>query len=533
MHLQFAKRPDIRVGMSYLAVSILAKDPASFALQAQAAKQQGAEIIEIRMDSLDVPCPEVVADLVGHVRKQGLETLVTCRAKSEGGVADLEMSLRLSIVRAAIVAGADFVDVEFQTFNHPDVQSVIRAMLEQYPGTQLILSRHNFKGPFADLNLQYETILSVYPEAIPKIVYKARHINDCFAAFDLLAQADSPVIAFAMGPAGQISRVLAKKFGSFLTFASLDDDSTSAPGQLSVEQMKTVYRWDHLNADTEIFGLIGNPVAHSIGPMMYNACFDANGIDAIYLPFLVEGEEQEFDEFLQNVLSRSKMGFGGFSVTIPHKTHALDFANQHGDYVENLAETIGAVNTLKIGFNGLLSAYNTDYSGAMDALAAAMGGDKHSLHAVKVAVIGAGGAARAVVAGLVDVGARVTVYNRTTKKADSLAQEFRCRAAGIDELGAMDAAVLVNCTSMGMHPNVNTSPVPEGILKADMMVFDTVYNPIETLLLKQAQAAGATVINGAEMYIRQAMAQYKLFMGDEPDQDQMRRIVYSRLSPVQ
>ncbi len=533
MHLHFVKRSDIRVSMSYLAVSILAKDPASFAVQAQSASEQGAEIIEIRTDSLDNPCPEVVTELINYVRKHNLETIVTCRAKAEGGVADLEMSLRLSILRAAIVAGADFVDVELQSFKHPDVQSVIRAMLEQYPSTQLILSRHNFKGPFENLNLEYESILSVYPEAIPKIVYKAKHINDCFVAFDLLHQADSPVIAFAMGPAGQISRILAKKFGSFLTFASLDEDAATAPGQISVADMKQLYRWDHLDAATEIFGVVGNPVAHSISPVLYNACFDSNKIDAIHLQFLVEGEEQEFDEFLQNVLSRSKMGFGGFSITIPHKTHALDFANQRGDYVDNLAETIGAVNTLKIGFNGLLSAYNTDYSGAMDALVAAMGGDKHSLHAVKVAVIGAGGAARAVVAGLVDVGARVTVYNRTAKKAESLAQEFRCRAAGIDELPAMDVSVVVNCTSLGMHPNVDVSPVPEGVLKADMTVFDTVYNPLETLLLKQAKAAGATVVNGAEMFIRQAMAQYKIFIGDEPDEDRMRQIVYSRLSPVQ
>ena len=148
----------------------------------------------------------------------------------------------------------------------------------------------------------------------------------------------------------------------------------------------------------------------------------------------VEGDTEELNTFLDHVSGRPKFGFGGFSVTLPHKTHALHYANLHGDYVDNLAEAIGAVNTLKIGFNGLLSAYNTDYSGAMDALIAAMGVDRHDLHKTKVAVVGAGGVARAVVAGLADVGARVTIYNRTVSKAQSLAKEFGCKSASVDKL---------------------------------------------------------------------------------------------------
>ena len=395
----------------------------------------------------------------------------------------------------------------------------------------MILSAHNFVGPFADLNLLYESILNLYPQAIPKIIYKAKHINDCFAAFDLLQQADRPTIAFCMGQAGHISRILAKKFGAFLTFASLDADSETAPGQVPIDQMKNLYRWDDLNSETEIFGLIGSPVAHSVGPFLFNTCFKKAGINAIYLPLLVDGHMAEFDAFLTNVADRSAAGFGGFSVTIPHKTHALDYTNQHGDYVDNLAEMIGAVNTLKIGFNGLVSAYNTDYSGAMDALTLAMEIDKHTLHKAKVAVLGAGGVARAVVAGLTDVGARVTIYNRTTSKADSLAKEFNCRAAGVDALDQLDASVVVNCTSLGMHPDVETTPLPQEKVTATMTVFDTVYNPLETKLLANAKQAGATCVNGAEMFIRQAMAQYKIFVGTDGDEDLMREIVYSRLTP--
>jgi len=513
--------------MTYLAVSIFAEGEDAFLQQLDCARSKGAEAVEIRADVLTQPNVDSVLKMARAVQKAKLPVIVTCRDKTEGGFREVDPSLRLSILRESVLAGADFIDIEYENFKHPDTHSVLKAAFEQSE-TKLILSCHNFDRPFDDLELLYESILATYPDAIPKIVYKARHINDCFAVFDLLRSADRPMIAFCMGAAGQISRILAKKFGAFLTFASLDDDSATAPGQVSVEQMK-MFGWDRQDADTEIFGLIGNPVAHSLSPALYNACFDAEQINAVYLPFLVEGDTDEFNAFLDHVSERPKFGFGGFSVTIPHKTHALDYANLHGGYVDNLAEAIGAVNTLKIGFNGLLSAYNTDYSGAMDALAAAMGVDRHDLHKTKVAVVGAGGVARAVVAGLADVGARVTIYNRTVSKAESLAKEFGCKSASIDKLVQTKATILINCTSLGMHPNVETSPVPDGCVRPDMTVFDTVYNPLETKLLTDAKAAGATTVNGAEMFIRQGMAQYKIYIGDEPDPDLMRGVVFQAL----
>lgn len=518
--------------MTYLAVSILAKDEDSFSLQLKKAHEQGAEVIEIRTDSLDVPSPELTKTLVAAVKKHKLPVIVTCRDKAEGGIQDLNLSERLGILREAVKSGADYIDVELANFKHPDVHSVLKAELEQFPQTKMILSAHNFEGPYPNLNIKYESILNLYPDAIPKIAYQANHINDCFAAFDLIQQADRSVIAVCMGQAGQISRILAKKFGAFLTFACLDDETSAAPGQIPLEQMKKKYHWDRLNAETEIFGLIGNPVAHSIGPEMYNACFEVENVNAIYLPLLLEGDKLEFDMFMQNVTDRTKAGFGGFSVTLPHKTNALDYANQRGDYVDNLAEAIGAVNTIKIGFNGILSAYNTDYSGAMEALIAATGADKRQLHKAKVAVIGAGGVARAVVAGLTDVGARITIYNRTVSKAQSLAKEFRCKAAGMEAINDLDASIIVNCTSLGMHPNEKSCPLPPEVISEDMTVFDTVYNPLETQLLKYAKQAGATVVNGAEMYIYQAMAQYKLFIGNDPKEELVRKIVYDKLALV-
>jgi shikimate dehydrogenase len=216
-------------------------------------------------------------------------------------------------------------------------------------------------------------------------------------------------------------------------------------------------------------------------------------------------------------------------VTIPHKAHALDYVNHAGEFVEPLAENIGAVNTLKIGFGGIVSGYNTDYAGAMDALVGVLGIDRHELHSMKIAVVGAGGVARAVVAGLADVGAHVTVYNRTVSKAAALGDEFSCRHAGLDELGDMEAQVVINCTSIGMHPDVDDSPVPAECFREGMAVFDTVYNPLETKLLREAAAAGAKTVNGAEMFVRQAMAQYKIFIGAGADEGVIRDTVEKRL----
>ncbi|MCE5184748.1 MAG: shikimate dehydrogenase [Planctomycetaceae bacterium] len=515
--------------MTLLAVCISPKDEKDFLEQLKLAQLQGAEAIEIRTDALNDPDSETVLELIQDVRKTGLPVIVTCRDIREGGFKHVDFSCRLEILRKAILAGADYVDVELSNFRHPDVQSVIKAALGS-SSTRLILSAHNFEGPFQDVQILYESILSLCPEAIPKIVSKANHLNECFAVFELLVNAETPLIAFCMGSSGQVSRILAKKLGSLFTYASIDEKNAAAAGQLSVGQLKKAYRWDSINSETEVFGLIGSPVAHSLSPALYNACFEKDHLNALYLPFLVEGDIGEFSFFLDQMRRLKRLGLGGFSVTIPHKTSALEYAKQHGEYVDPLAVTIGSVNTLKIGFNGLISAYNTDYSGAMEALSSVIGSGTHRLHQMTAAVIGAGGAARAIVAGLTEAGSSVTIYNRTFSRARRLADEFGCKAESFDAIAALKADILINCTSIGMYPQTKASPIPDGILNENMIVFDTVYNPLETELLKKAKQAGARVVNGAEMFIRQAIAQYKIFIGKEPQESVVRQIVIEGLT---
>ena len=516
--------------MTYLTVSITAKESDGFCRQFAQAKAAGAEALEVRLDGLEGLTPESAGPLIAAAKQTQLPVIATCREKAEGGAGTFAIAEKTAILAECVRAGADFIDCELKVFAKKEAQEPLKKILKSYPDCRLILSSHQLNGPFEDINLTYELMLSLWPMAICKLVYHARNINDCFEGLDLLHRAGKDMIVFCMGPAGQMTRVLAKKLRAFLTFASLDENSATAPGQIPIAQMKNLFRWDRLNRDWEIYGVIGNPVGHSLGPTLFNACFEKDNIDAVYLPFCVEGEQEQFAAFVEAMVTRPWLGVGGFSVTLPHKTHAMEFVNHKGEFVDPLAVTLGAVNTLKVGFNGIVCGYNTDYAGAMDALTAAMGIGRHDLHQKEVAVIGAGGVARAVVAGLVDAGAHVTVYNRTVKRAESLAAEFRCRAAGLKMLAQTNATVLINCTSLGMYPKVEECPVPEGVLRPEMTVFDTVYNPIRTRLLQEAEKVGAKTVSGVEMYIHQAMAQYRLFVGSEPEEKVMRKVVMDALA---
>ncbi|MFC1738475.1 shikimate dehydrogenase, partial [Planctomycetota bacterium] len=297
----------------------------------------------------------------------------------------------------------------------------------------------------------------------------------------------------------------------------------------TAEQFKTLYRFDGINAETELYGVIGSPVAHSAGPAIHNACFAHNGMNKLYLPLLIEGGKNEFNKFMQNLISREWLGFRGFSVTIPHKRNALDYVKEKGGFVERLAEKIGAANTLLIDENGKPSAYNTDYAGALDAITSALGLERGGLKEWDVTVVGAGGVARAIVAGLTDIGARVKIYNRTVKKAERLAAEFDCEFAGLEDLPNIDAKLLINCTSVGMHPDVNASTIPKECLKKDMAVFDTIYNPPETLLLKSAKEVGAKTIDGLTMFINQAAEQFRLFTGIVANKGLMHQTICEKL----
>jgi 3-dehydroquinate dehydratase / shikimate dehydrogenase len=368
-------------------------------------------------------------------------------------------------------------------------------------------------------------MLIACPDCIPKLVFEAAHIIDCFDVFDVIAERDSNVIAFAMGESGLISRVLAKKYGSLVSYASIDDASATAPGQITIEQLKNLYHWDSIDEKTQVFGVVANPVGHSLSPAIHNACFADAGVNSVYLPMLVKGDWIQFKLFMDGIVKRPYLDFRGMSVTIPHKQNALQWMTENGEYIETVAGKIGAVNTLAVGFNERITGYNTDYSGVLDALTCEMGISRTEFLGRKAAVVGAGGVGRAVIAGLTEYGAKVTIYNRTEAKARKLAIEFGAMHKPLEQLPDMDAEIVINCTSVGMEPNVDESPISSECLKEGMIVFDTVYNPPETLLLRYAGQAKARTISGVEMFVRQAMEQFKYFTGKEANAELMRETI--------
>jgi 3-dehydroquinate dehydratase / shikimate dehydrogenase len=498
--------------MTFLAVAIQVKNGAQTSAAITSAINGGAEMLELRLDYLENPTLQAVADIISHARQGGLPVIATCRPDWEGGQFSGGEQERLRILEEAARIGADYIDIELLA----DAGEL---------GARQIISNHDFEQLPGDFAERWAKIRQRRP-AVAKIAYMARHIDDCFAGMDMLRQYPGS-IALAMGQEGLITRLLAKKLNGFLTFASLGEGANTAPGQISLEQFKTLYRWDKINADTKIYGVIGCPIGHSKSPLIHNAAFTATDFNGLYLPMLVEDSFERFSALLDGIRQRRWLDVGGFSVTIPHKHNALRYIQDNQGQVEPLAEKIGAVNTILLDDNGMPSGFNTDYAGAMDAITNTLGIERRDLQALPVAIIGAGGVARALVAGLTDAGAEVTIYNRTGQKAQTLAQQFGCSWHGLEQLPQSKAKLIVNCTSIGMYPHIDNSPIPAEVIKPGMVVFDPVYNPAETKLLKLARQAGALTITGQEMFLNQAALQFKMFTHKEPPLSVMREIIAS------
>ncbi len=507
--------------MTYLCAAIFVIDPQQAQRDVALAAERGADMVELRIDGVDDP-----ALVRQAVSLTSLPCIVTCRSAAEGGRSQLPDARRYALLAAAREAGAAYVDVELASFQASGGLG--------FP-TPLVLSAHDFKGrPDRLYNLLNE--LQSSPADIQKVVWMARSIRDNLEVFEILLQRAKPTIALCMGQAGLISRVLAKKFNAFLSFASLEEGTGTADGQISLAQMKRLYRWDALHPGTKVYGVVASPVAHSMSPAVHNAAFDAVGHDGVYLPLLVEAGYERFKAFMETFLLLKELDLSGLSVTLPHKENALRYLKEKGAQIEPLAQRIGAVNTIVIDRQGpapVLRGFNSDYAAILDSITAALGIEPEGLKGRAVAVLGAGGTGRTAVAALAEHGAEVTIYNRTRRRAEELAREFGAQAEDWSKLAQSRAAIYFNATSIGMSPNVEESPFGQDTppFRAGDLVFDAVYNPMETRLLRQATAAGARTIGGVEMFVRQAAAQFEAWTGRPAPTQVMRTIVERRLKP--
>jgi 3-dehydroquinate dehydratase/shikimate dehydrogenase len=297
-----------------------------------------------------------------------------------------------------------------------------------------------------------------------------------------------------------------------------------APGQIPFEQMRDLYRYDQIDAETRVYGVLGDPIAHSYSPRVHNAAFVHEQINAVYLPFRVPAED------LRDTLQAfAAIDVQGYSVTIPHKEAVVDAAM----YPDESVKAIGAANTLYRDDRGRWYAANTDYEAALATLRTGLlerGDDR--LAGKKILILGAGGVAKAIGLAVSRADAGVTVANRNKQRGRALAEQLNCQFINWENRGSVYADVLINCTPVGMYPEMDETPYPEHWLREGMVVFDTIYNPENTLLIKHARARGCAVVSGLDMFIRQAGAQFECFVQKPPPIDVMYATLRDAMSPV-
>ncbi len=479
----------------------------------QEAVKRGAKFIELRLDFL--------AKAVEFKRLLPCKLcpwVATLRRPTDGGRFPGTEPERQIILRQAIVSGAfDWVDLETDIAN----------AIPRFGPVKRIVSYHNLTETPQNLDEIYADMLKQDADIL-KIAVLAQSPNDVARVLRLQKAAPKPTVAFCMGDIGQPSRFLSLKYGAPFIYAAFNKERGIAPGLPSMEELKSTYPIRSIDADTKVFGVAGDPVGHSLGPLLHNHMFQRLKVNAVYLPFRVPR-----GQFPQAVEEYEEIPVHGYSVTIPHKEAAAQLAREK----EPNVETTGAANTLVRRDDGKFSAANTDYAAAVDSLKSflaqkAQDGPVTQLSQVSVLLLGAGGVARAIAHSLHREGSQITITSRTEDRTQRLAEEVKCKAVDWHARHNVAFDVLINCTPVGMHPNVDEAPVHFSVLRPGVIVFDTIYNPETTLLIREARSRGCETITGVDMFVRQAARQFELFVGQTPDRATMRSIVRKALSPL-
>ncbi|MDF1809829.1 MAG: type I 3-dehydroquinate dehydratase [Phycisphaerales bacterium] len=538
--------------MTQVCVPLMVEDHSEALRDAILAAELGADLVEFRVDVFfedrsdeEKGSVEMLQDRIDRVldlvEVSPLPCIVTCRPHWEGGEYHGDDDERVALFEALGTSDTPpaYIDVELATYtrsknirqkinlavNHP---KQVRAVT-----TRLILSAHDFEGRPSDLTRKIIEMQDEPACSIVKIAYRARSIRDNLELFEILADRQKPTIALCMGEFGIMSRILAPKFGGFLTFASLRDESTTAPGQITIDELINLYRFRSITPTTKVYGIIGWPVTQSMSPMVHNAGFEKIGWDGVYVPMPVEGSYESFKATVLSMID-SQLDFAGASVTIPHKEHLGQLFGSNGlftnesDHNSSNHLDILSSNTLirelqHVNDNWILSdnqptGVDTDTEAIRHSTA---GGHR-------VVIVGTGGAAKAAMRAFSDH--RIYIVSRDIVKSQTLADQYNstrqeqterfATAHTLQNFPTDTVDLYVNCTPVGMKdgPNPDGISIPLnqlGALAAETIVFDTVYNPIETPLIKFAKSIGVQTVDGVTMFVKQAEMQFGLFIGDE------------------
>ena len=502
--------PRLRVGK--LCVAIQAGTPAELMERAEAAlkdSNSASKFLEFRLDSLPKPAAVLPAVKEFLAEQREVTVIATCRRKQFGGHFEGALTAELDVLLAAAEAGCKIVDLEVESAEEAKAAQLAqwRAKLRA-TGAALLVSYHDF-AQTKKLEQATKRIEAFQPDFV-KVVSTARSLADNLEVLRLIEDRSlaAHIVGIAMGEEGIVSRVLGPRAGAAFTFASSGDGAETAPGQVNARTLHDLYRVEQLDQATRVFGVAGNPIAHSLSPLMQNTAFRRENVNAVLLPLKV----RKLSDLL--ILVR-ELPLAGVAVTMPLKQEVLP----HLANTDPLTSHIGACNTLRTGADGKLYGFNTDVAGVVRPLEKRL-----KLKGARITVLGAGGAARAAVFGLVAQGAEVFIVNRTHETAVALAKEAKAKALKHEQFAKARFDVLINTTPCGMAGNAQALPIGEKELNAGL-VFDMVYNPLETPLLKLAKERGIPTIGGLEMFVQQGARQFEIWTGKPAPEAEMLRVV--------
>ena len=473
-----------------------------------------ADIVELRVDCLD---PDERLLIRRFPEMAGLPVIMTIRRDIDGGHFIGGESARVKLLaRGLAYANADsrfnfaYVDIE-EDFDVPSLEEAARTF-----GTRIIRSFHNINGVIDDIPAKIKSMQRSGDEIV-KVALAAKSTSDVLRIFKsskIFAKQDK--ILICLGHYGVYSRILAERFGSFLTYTSAlsENEVAGAPGQLDVQELAELYRFRKISNKTKIFGIAGYPLKASVSPWFFNTVFGIDNTDAVYVPFPTDS----IPYFLELA---KELKVQGLSITVPYKEEVLSTLMDYSTGVQS----IGACNTMSRSQDGWYGE-NTDATGFSDSLLNFLG--RKNLKRQKITIIGAGGVARAVAAEVYRLGGKALILNRTVHKARNLASLYEFRWGGLDNQGieimSKYSDIIIQTTSIGMEGYDTADPLQLYTFTGKEAVMDLIYMPAETPFLKRAAAAGCRTINGFDMVIRQACLQYASFTGKEIPQKLLERI---------
>jgi 3-dehydroquinate dehydratase/shikimate dehydrogenase len=482
-------------------------------LEKASAASKETPFLEFRLDYLDKPAaalPKIKAFLAENT---AVTAIATCRRSENGGKFEGTVAQEMEILHKALAPAEGQVPFQIVDIELESAEALKKgeyAKLREN-GAGVIVSYHNFKET-KDLDGVYERIAPFAPE-FAKIVPTAKSLTDNVTLMRFIERISdqAPIVGICMGDAGIISRVLGLRAGSAFTFAAATVGEETGPGQIAARTLVETYRIEEVDAATKVYGVAGNPVNKSLSPVMMNTAFRRETVNAVYLAL----QTVKVDDLVRLM---AQIPIQGASITMPHKQNIL----AHLEHMDPLSQKIGACNTV-LRQEGKLYGFNTDVAGIVIPIE-----ERLPAKGAKVLVLGAGGSARAAVFGLRERGAEVFILNRTAETGAKLAKQSGAKVIKREAVPKTTFDVIINATPVGMAGNKSPQILGEDDLKTKY-VFDLVYNPVDTPLIRLARQQGLNVITGVEMFVQQGARQFEIWTGKPAPEEEMLRVVVHAL----